>query len=55
LLRLQCRESRRGVKADPAEARQLDGRTSDIDAGDEAEKVDLDAFDPAELEAGITP
>src|SRR5262245_21059525 len=36
------------VEADAAEAGELHGGAADVDAGDEAEHVDLDALDPAD-------
>ena len=58
-----CRQLRRGggrdggsvIEADAAEARQLHGRMAQIETGDQAEEIELDALDPAELDAQQAP
>src|SRR5258705_11525450 len=50
-----CGHRGQAAEADLAETRQLEGRVADIEAGDQAKDVDLDAFDPAQLEADETP
>src|ERR1043166_6058865 len=55
----KCREllrvgrgDRRG-HADAAVARQLDAGMAQVEPSDQAEQIDLDALDPADLNAGI--
>ena len=45
----------RRSNADAAEARQLERRMAQVEAGDEAEQIDLDALDPADLDAEQAP
>src|SRR5262245_50535202 len=50
------RRHRRPVaQPDAAEARQLHGGMAQVEAGDQAEKIDLDPFDPTELHAEQPP
>src|SRR5262249_2676627 len=43
----------RGFNADPTVTRQLYARMPQIDTGDQAQDIQLDTFDPANLDAGI--
>src|SRR6185436_10083477 len=43
------------IETNAAEARQLERRLAQIDAGHEPEQVHLDALNPAKLEAGEAP
>ena len=40
---------RDSIQSEPADARDLQRRAPDVEPGDEAQEVDLDALDPAEL------
>src|SRR5262249_11656793 len=52
-----CRRRHRGsvVDADAPEARELHGGMAEIKTSDQAEDVNLDAFDPTELDAEEAP
>ena len=54
-----CRDDSRSApcddRPDAAEARQLHGRVAQVEAGDEAEDIELDPLDPAELDAEQAP
>lgn len=43
------------IEADAAEARQLDGWVAQVEARDQAQKIDFDALDPAELHPEEAP